>query len=105
MKLWSLFHRKPQATIQPLMTETKMEDVISTSSPEVLRSPVARAIDVYKKLQAAHAAAAAKIVFLDREISDRDAVIAAHAVTIAELKAALDETWPEDAGGSMGGVV
>jgi len=67
-------------------------------SAEVLGPSVVRAIGAYKKLQTAHAAAVAKILELDKKIND-------DAVLIAGYKAAMEDTWPEDVGGSTGGVV
>lgn len=71
---------------------------------EVLKPPVARAIDAYKKLQAAHAAAAAKILDLDAQIVDLKADLSGEQAIVADLKAQLEAVWPEDVGGSMGGV-
>lgn len=82
--VFSLFKSKPKE--------------INPMSAEVLGPTVNRAIGAYKRLQEAHAAAVAKILEQDKRISD-DAQI------IAGYKAIMDEVWPEDVGGSTGGVV
>ena len=87
-KTWLRIKPKPK----PLIMEIK------PMSAEILKPPVARAIAAWKKLQEAHAAAAATIMDQDKKIAD-------DAVTIAELKATLEAEWPEDMGGSTGGVV
>ena len=84
MKILSFF-RNPKPMEKPM-------------SAEVLGPTVNRAIGAYKRLQEAHAAAAAKILEQDKRIQD-DAKI------IAGYKAVMDEVWPEDVGGSMGGIV
>ena len=63
---------------------------------EALIPSVNRAASAYKKLQAAHAEAAAKIIELDAKVRERDARIAA-------AQAILDEVFPDN-GGSMGGI-
>lgn len=74
--VFSLF-RKPKPMEKPMSTEIKPSAI--------------RAVEAYKKLQAAHALAAAKIMELEGKL--------------AEAKAILDEVFPEDVGGSTGGVV
>ena len=78
-----------------------MTDEIPVSPPvvnaEILRPPVHRAIAAWKELQQYYAEAVAII-------NEQDTMIAEGAAVIKELKAALEETWPEDVGGSMGGV-
>ena len=86
-KTWLRIKPKPQ----PLIMEIKM-------SVEILKPPVSRAVAAYKKLQSAHADAVATILEMDTKI-------VADAVVISELKAILDAEFPEDMGGSMGGVV
>ena len=78
------FFRKPKPMEKPMSVEIK---------PSALR-----AVDAYKKLQAAHADAAARILEQDRAITGLLA-------KLAEAKAILDEVFPEDVGGSTGGVV
>jgi hypothetical protein len=84
MKILSFF-RKPK----PM--ETKM-------NPDTLEPSVLRAAAAYKKLQAAHAEAA-------KTILEMDALIKAYMQSNAMYKSILDETFPEDVGGSTGGVV
>lgn len=86
MRLLDRFRTKPQT----LMMETK------TMSAEILKPPVNRAVEAYRKLQDAHASAVAKIL-------EQDAKIAADAVILAELKGILDAVFPEEVEGSMGG--
>ena len=85
MKNVFAFFRKPKPMEKPM-------------SAEVLGPSVNRAVSAYKKLQEAHAAAAAKIL-------EQDAQIAHDAGVIAGYKAIMDDVWPEDMGGSTGGVV
>lgn len=85
MKILSFFRNPKPMEINPM-------------SAEVLGPTVNRAIGAYKRLQEAHAAAAAKILEQDKRIS-------ADAEIIANYKAIMDEVWPEDIGGSMGGIV
>lgn len=84
MKILSFF-RNPKPMEKPM-------------SAEVLGPSVNRAVSAYKKLQEAHAAAAAKIL-------EQDAQITHDAGVIAGYKAILDDVFPEDVGGSTGGVV
>ena len=65
---------------------------------EVLGPSINRAVGAYKKLQDAHAQAVATLM-------EQDQKIAHDAVVIANYKAIMDEIWPEDVGGSTGGVV
>lgn len=83
--VFALFKSKPKQMEKPM-------------SAEVLGPSVSRAVLAYKKLQEAHAAAAAKIL-------EQDAQITHDAGIIAGYKAIMDDTWPEDMGGSTGGVV
>lgn len=83
MKILSFF-RKPKSMEKPMSVEIKPS--------------ATRAVDAYKKLQVAHADAAAKII-------EQSGVIANLEAKIAEAKAILDEVFPEDVGGSTGGVV
>lgn len=85
MKILSFFK-----TTQPKHMEKPM-------SAEVLGPSLNRAVGAYKRLQEAHASAAALIM-------EQDKKIAHDAVVIAGYKAIMDETWPEDMGGSTGGV-
>lgn len=64
---------------------------------DVVLVPTAKsAASAYKKLQAAHAEAAAKIMELDMMVRDKDA-------KIAEATAILAEAFGVDGGESMGG--
>lgn len=74
----------------------QLKPMEKTMSAEVLGPSVNRAVLAYKKLQEAHAAAAAKIL-------EQDAKITHDAGVIAGYKAILDEVFPDN-GGSMGGV-
>jgi hypothetical protein len=82
MKILSFFRKPKPMEIKPMSVEIK---------PSALR-----AVDAYKKLQAAHAAAAARILEQDRAITGLLA-------KLAEAKAILDEVFPDN-GGSMGGI-
>ena len=84
MKILSFFRKPKQPETKPMSVEIK---------------PSAnRAVEAYKKLQAAHALATAKLI-------EQDARIAVLEDKIAEAKAILDEVFPEDVGGSTGGVI
>ena len=88
--------KKPKSHFNQIPQTLAME--IKPMSAEILGQPINRAVQSYKNLQAAHANAAKMILELD-------AKIAADAELIASYKAILDEVFPEDMGGSMGGVV
>lgn len=83
MKILSFF-KTPKPMEKPMSVEIKPS--------------ATRAVDAYKKLQVAHAAAAAKIL-------EQSGIIAELLSKIDEAKAILDEVFPEDVGGSTGGVV
>ncbi len=61
-----------------------------------IKPSATRAVDAYKKLQVAHAAAAAKIL-------EQSSIIVELLSKIDEAKAILDEVFPDN-GGSMGGI-
>ena len=81
-----------------LLAKLETKPMEKPMSAEVLGPSINRAVGAYKKLQDAHAAAAAMIL-------EQDKKIAHDAVVIADYKAILDEVFPEDMGGSTGGVV
>lgn len=81
-----------------LFKSPKPKSMENPMSAEVLGPSVNRAVSAYKKLQEAHAAAVAKIL-------EQDAQIKHDAGVIAGYKAILDDVFPEDVGGSTGGVV
>ena len=85
---------KPDFTVLLSKLETKTME--KPMSAEVLGPTVNRAIGAYKRLQEAHAGAVAKIM-------DQDKRIKTDAEIIAGYKAIMDEIWPEDVGGSVGG--
>ncbi len=81
MKILSFF-KTPKPMEKPMSVEIKPS--------------ATRAVDAYKKLQVAHAAAAAKIL-------EQSGTIAELLSKIDEAKAILDEVFPDN-GGSMGGI-
>lgn len=87
MKFIRDFFKPPQ--LATLTMETKM-------NPDTLEPSVLRAAAAYKKLQEAHASAAAKILELD-------ALVKAYMQSNAMYKSILDEAFPADIGGSVAG--